>query len=166
MVTKEQQVCSPVKLNLGPVGKVIDIASGGSICLVLNGKWISYLWHWSTRNWPISDQHDVWVWGYGILGQGQPVQHSDKPLLLPAVLFGKNEFNRDVETISVYCGVHTCGAVNSYGDFYIWGVNKGDCLGLGEPHNQYFPFKVNLGGKVNKVSLGIDHSLALCKPYV
>ena len=37
MATAEQQVNSPVKLNLGEVGKVIDIASGGSMCMVLNG---------------------------------------------------------------------------------------------------------------------------------
>ena len=38
MVTDEQQINLPVKLDLGPIGKVIDIASGGSICMVLNGK--------------------------------------------------------------------------------------------------------------------------------
>ena len=38
MATEEQQVNSPVKLNLGEVGKVLDIASGGSMCMVLNGK--------------------------------------------------------------------------------------------------------------------------------
>ena len=37
MATDEQQVNSPVKLNLGEVGKVVDIASGGSMCMVLNG---------------------------------------------------------------------------------------------------------------------------------
>ena len=38
MATEEQQVNSPVKLNLGDVGKVLDVASGGSMCVVLNGK--------------------------------------------------------------------------------------------------------------------------------
>ena len=38
MVTEEQQINTPVKLNLGSVGKIIDIASGGSICMVLNGE--------------------------------------------------------------------------------------------------------------------------------
>ena len=38
MATEEQQVNSPVKLDLGEVGKVLDIASGGSMCMVLNGK--------------------------------------------------------------------------------------------------------------------------------
>ena len=38
MVTNEQQVNEPVKLDLKDVGKVIDVASGASICMVLNGK--------------------------------------------------------------------------------------------------------------------------------
>ena len=85
---------------------------------------------------------------------------------MPPTLFGKNEFNSDVYTTSVYCGVHNCGAVNSYGDLYTWGKNKERCLGLGDHQDQYFPFKVNMGGEVKKVSLGFDHSLALCKPYL
>ena len=114
------------------------------------------------------DQHDVWVWGYGILGQGEPAQHSAKPLLLPPTLFGRNEFNTDAVTTSVSCGVNTSAAINSYGDLYTWGKNKGSCLGLGLGSNldQYFPLKVNLGGQVKKVCLGFDHSIAMCKPYV
>ena len=37
-VTEEQQINRPVKLDLRGVGKVIDVASGGSVCMVLNGK--------------------------------------------------------------------------------------------------------------------------------
>ena len=112
------------------------------------------------------DQHDVWVWGYGILGQGEKAQFSNKPLLLPSTLFGKNEFNTDVTTTSVSCGVYNCAAINSYGDLYTWGVNRGNCLGLAIAHDQYFPLKVNLGGQVTKVSLGIDHTIAMCKPFI
>ena len=36
-VTEEQQINCPVKLNLEGIGKIIDIASGGTICMVLNG---------------------------------------------------------------------------------------------------------------------------------
>ena len=118
------------------------------------------------QNISFSDQHDVWVWGYGILGQGEREQHSEKPLLLPATLFGRNELSKDTITTKIYSGVHTNGAVNNYGDLYTWGLNKGACLGLGSLDDQYFPFKVNLGGKVEKVSLGIDHTLALCKPII
>jgi hypothetical protein len=37
-VTEEQQINRPVKLNLKGVGKVIDVASGGTVCIVLNGN--------------------------------------------------------------------------------------------------------------------------------
>ena len=37
-VTEEQQMSNPTKLSLPGIGKIIDIASGGSICLILNGK--------------------------------------------------------------------------------------------------------------------------------
>ena len=40
MVTEEQQINKSVKLDMGPVGKVIDIASGGSMCMVLNGMFL------------------------------------------------------------------------------------------------------------------------------
>ena len=57
-------------------------------------------------------------------------------------------------------------AINSIGDLFTWGKSKGGCLGLGDHNDQFFPFKVHLGGAVKKVSLGIDHTLALCKPYI
>ena len=75
--------------------------------------------------------------------------------------------NQDALTEKIFCGVHNNAAINSYGDLYIWGKNKGGCLGLGDHRNdQFFPFKVNMGGEVQKISLGIDHSIALCKPYI
>ena len=36
MATSEQQINVPVKLDLG-VGKIIDVACGGTVCMVLNG---------------------------------------------------------------------------------------------------------------------------------
>jgi hypothetical protein len=38
MVTEEQQINNPVKLTLKGIGKVIDVAAGGTVCMVLNGK--------------------------------------------------------------------------------------------------------------------------------
>lgn len=35
-----QQVCSPIHISSTKnLGKIIDIAAGGSFCAVLNGKW-------------------------------------------------------------------------------------------------------------------------------
>ncbi len=69
-------------------------------------------------------------------------------------------------TKAIFCGVHSNAAINSAGDLYTWGKNPSKCLGLGFEEDQFFPFKVNLGGSVKKVSLGLDHSVALCKSHL
>ncbi len=38
-VTEEQQLCIPRKLDMTGLGKIIDVACGGTVCLVLNGWW-------------------------------------------------------------------------------------------------------------------------------
>lgn len=43
---------------------------------------------------------------------------------------------------------------------------RNSCLGLQNRQDQLFPFKVHLGAEVRKVSLGLDHSGALCRPFV
>ena len=147
-VTDEQQLSTPTKLNVNEfVGKVIDIAAGGTICMVLN------------------DNHDVFVWGYGILGKGPNLEQATIPTQIPSTLFGRNEFNPDVKTESVFCGVGTNAALNSNGELFTWGKNRSSCLGLGDWRNQYFPLRVNCGGQITKISLGIDHSCALAKPW-
>ena len=98
-VTGEQQLSRPTKLDVDKtVGKVVDIASGGSICMVLNGNY---------RHWTkvivgqvfflmlclhFAENRDLFVWGFGILGKGPNLEHSNKPTQIPTVLFGKNEF--------------------------------------------------------------------------
>ncbi|TRY71604.1 hypothetical protein TCAL_14882 [Tigriopus californicus] len=146
-VTDEQQINTPHKLNTRGLGRIKDIAAGGTICLILN------------------DQHDVFVWGYGILGKGPNLEYSKKPELIPPTLFGYNEFNTQVHASSIHAGVHTQGTINSSGELFTWGKNKGSCLGLGHKHDQFFPFKVSMPGAVTKVSFGIDHMAALCKPW-
>ncbi len=37
MATEEQQINTPRKLDLG-IGRVIDVACGGTVCMALNGK--------------------------------------------------------------------------------------------------------------------------------
>jgi hypothetical protein len=37
-VTEDQQINRPVNLHLKGIGKIIDVASGGTICMVLNGN--------------------------------------------------------------------------------------------------------------------------------
>ena len=36
-VTDEQQINTPRKLHLSGIGRVIDVACGGTVCMILNG---------------------------------------------------------------------------------------------------------------------------------
>lgn len=60
------------------IGHIVDIAVGGSFCMIL------------------TNTGDVYVWGYGILGFGPQVQRVLIPTLLPATLFGKNAYDPNV----------------------------------------------------------------------
>lgn len=113
-----------------------------------------------------SEYGDVFVWGYGILGLGPSVDYVKKPTLIPPTLFGKNELNPDCRVTSIACGISHMAAINSDDDLYMWGRNKLGCLGLGHTKDQFFPFKTSIGAKVFKVRCGVDHSLALCKPFI
>ena len=168
-MTDEQQINTPRKLELTGIGKIIDVACGGTVCMVLNGG--SAL-HFSImpmieKLMPIflSEERDVFVWGFGILGKGPALEFSRTPVQIPNTLFGRNEFSPDVGVTSVHAGVHIQAAINSNGELFTWGKNKGKCLGLGDAKDQYFPLKVSLVNEVLKLSLGVDHSAALCKPW-
>lgn len=147
--TSQVQFNQPKYLNMiKNLGKIIDIAAGGSFCLVLN------------------NEGDVFTWGYGILGFGPNVEQTNKPKRLLSQLFGCNDFNPNIKVESIYCGLFHMGAVNSDGDLFMWGKNREGCLGLGHKKDQYFPFKTAINAKVLKLSCGVDHCLALCKPFI
>lgn len=129
-------------------GKIIDVAAGGSSCIAAN------------------DNGDVFVWGYGILGKGPVVTHAREPTQIPSTLFGRNEFQPDSRIIAVSAGIGHLAAVSNHGDLYMWGHNRRGCLGLGNVKDQFFPLKVAVGAVVKKISCGVDHSAALCIPFV
>uniref|UniRef100_T1KZ52 RCC1-like domain-containing protein n=2 Tax=Tetranychus urticae TaxID=32264 RepID=T1KZ52_TETUR len=147
LISDNYQVDIPKRLPLS-VGKVKKVASGGSICGLVN------------------DKGQVYVWGYGILGQGPNVQQSSKPLLLPEPLFGCNDVNPDVEVVSIYAGFSRWAAVNSKGDLFCWGKNRLGCLGFKDQADRYFPMRVNLPVNVTKVSLGADHTAIIGRSVV
>ncbi|XP_054714057.1 RCC1-like G exchanging factor-like protein [Uloborus diversus] len=147
LATDKQQINISKHLNLGSVGKVKQIASGGTMCAVLN------------------EQGAIYVWGYGILGQGPNVASSFVPTLLPLPLFGVNEFNPDVRLQQIACGLSHFAAVTSQGHLYMWGKNRSNCLGLGRETDQFFPLKVAVPAEVVKVSCGVDHTAVLCKSF-
>ena len=49
----------------------------------------------------VTDDGNVFVWGYGILGLGPQVQKVLKPTMIPPTLFGNNVYNRNVKVIKI-----------------------------------------------------------------
>ncbi|XP_063616327.1 RCC1-like G exchanging factor-like protein [Cydia splendana] len=150
MATQHQQVNMSYALYsfTRGLGKIVDIASGGSFCLIAN------------------EQGDVFVWGYGLLGLGPNVSNSTKPKLIPPAFFGRNEFNPECVVQQVVCGIGHLAAITNNGDLYMWGRNRHGCLGLGHCKDQHFPMKVAVGAHVLKVACSVDHTIALSKPFV
>ena len=146
LATDQQQINSPTFLKMN-IGKVKQVASGGTMCAVLN------------------EQGQVYVWGYGILGQGPCVTSSRIPTLLPEPLFGANEFSCDIEVEQIACGLSHFAAITNKGHLYMWGKNRSNCLGLNDEHDQFFPLKVSVPAEVIKVSCGVDHTATLCRPF-
>lgn len=143
------QICTPRALQLTKgLGKVKDVAAGGSFCMALN------------------DQGLVYTWGFGILGFGPFVEQTSKPQHLLPPLFGRNDFSNATTVVSIGCGVFHMGAVNSDGDLFMWGKNRFGHLGLGHKKDQFFPFKAAINGKALKVAYGVDHTIALCRPHI
>ncbi|KAK4877658.1 hypothetical protein RN001_010164 [Aquatica leii] len=144
-----QQICNPIYLEMCKnVGKIRDIAAGGSFCMIVN------------------DKGEVFVWGYGLLGVGPSVQSTPVPVQIPSTLFGVNDFQPDTVVKSVHCGMNHLCAITNYGDLYMWGRNKHNCLGLGDDKDQTFPLRVSVGGLVTDVVCGVDHNVVMCKPYI
>ncbi|XP_047520237.1 RCC1-like G exchanging factor-like protein isoform X1 [Pieris napi] len=150
MSSKQQQVnmsYALVNFTKG-LGKIVDIAAGGSFCLICN------------------DQGDVFVWGFGLLGLGPNVHHTANPKQIPPTLFGRNEFNSECMVQKVSSGIGHLAAITNSGDLYTWGRNRHGCLGLGHDKDQHFPLKVSIGAHVLNVSCSVDHTVAICKPFM
>lgn len=147
--SNEQQMNLPIHLKyLDKLGKIIDVAAGGSFSMALN------------------EEGTVFVWGYGLLGLGPLVDFCKIPTAIPQTVFGRNAFNPNLKVISINCGLYHMAAINSDNDLYMWGRNKFGCLGIGHENNQPFPFKANVAAKVQKILCGVDHSIALAKPFI
>ncbi|XP_058066615.1 RCC1-like G exchanging factor-like protein [Anopheles bellator] len=149
VASENPQINSPRHLPFAKhCGKIIDIAAAGSYCLALN------------------ENGDVFSWGYGILGFGPDVQHQPAPTLIPAALFGRNEFNPRARVISIACGITHSAAITDQHDLYMWGHNRYACLGFGHKNDQFFPLKVAINARVEKITCGVDHTVALCRGFV
>lgn len=128
------------------------------------------VWVWCGVCYPtfllFPENGDVFVWGYGLLGLGPNVQRTPKPKQIPPALFGRNEFNPECRVEKVACGISHLAAITNNGDLYMWGRNRHGCLGLGNKKDQQFPLRVSIGAHVMKVSCSVDHTVAICKPFM
>lgn len=140
-----EQFNVPRHLNLSYIpGKVIDVAAGGTICALLN------------------DKGHVYVWGFGILGKGPNVNQSSTPSLIPPSLFGMNVYNPDTKVEQIHASLSHFAAINNKGDLFMWGKNRGGCLGFNHAKDQFFPLQVNMNqANVKTIALGVDHSCAI-----
>nr|XP_018901900.1 PREDICTED: Williams-Beuren syndrome chromosomal region 16 protein-like isoform X1 [Bemisia tabaci] len=144
-----QQVNVPMHMKkLKGLGKILDIASGGTNCAVIN------------------EEGKVFTWGFGILGNGPNVYRNPVPTLIPPPLFGCNEISPDTKVVRIEAGLTHFAAITNYGNLYTWGRNQDGQLGLGHLREQYFPLQVSLGAVVKEVSCGVDHTVAMAEPFI
>lgn len=94
-VTDSTQVNVPRCLPFSGVGKVKQVACGGTGCAILN------------------EEGHVFVWGYGILGKGPNLSETALPEMIPPTLFGLTEFNPEVKVSQIRCGLSHFAAVTS-----------------------------------------------------
>jgi len=139
---KTGQVNVPKLICLSSVGKVVDIACGSACSMVLN------------------DKGEVFVWGFGILGNCNKVIKCGQPINLNKTLFGSG---CNPKVVAIECGVSSLMAINSSGELFAWGGNRFGSLGIGHNRPQFFPMKVPIKEKVCKVACGLDHALALAE---
>ncbi|XP_055797777.1 RCC1-like G exchanging factor-like protein isoform X2 [Salvelinus fontinalis] len=147
-VTEATQINSPRLLPFEGVGKVTQVACGGTQVAILN------------------ERGEVFVWGYGILGKGPNLSESQTPELVPPTLFGRSEFNPAVTVSRIHCGLNHFAAVTDRGELFVWGKNVRGCLGIGKKEDQYFPWRVTVPGHVVDVACGVDHMVALVKSVI
>ena len=154
LATEEKQLNVPLKLAISEsIGKVIRVTAGASACGLIN------------------ERHEVYVWGFGMLGKGPQVDQLKEPSLIPKTIFACDDIlgDKDNQIIDIVAGLRHFTAVSAQGDLYSWGKNRHGCLGHGgqkndrQPTDYYFPIRVDIPAAVTKVSLGVDHTVALTK---
>ncbi|XP_063198086.1 RCC1-like G exchanging factor-like protein isoform X2 [Chroicocephalus ridibundus] len=137
-VTETTQVNVPRHLPF-KIGKIKEAACGG------------------TGNVVLTEEGNVFVWGYGILGKGPNLIETAVPEMIPPSLFGWSDFNPDIRVAHVRCGLSQFAALTNRGELFVWGKNLRGCLGTGRIEDQYFPWRVTVPGEVVDVACGVDH---------
>uniref|UniRef100_A0A8C3BPR9 RCC1 like n=1 Tax=Cairina moschata TaxID=8855 RepID=A0A8C3BPR9_CAIMO len=129
------------------IGKIKEAACGG------------------TGNAVLTEEGNVFVWGYGILGKGPNLTETAVPEMIPPSLFGWSDLNPDVRVAHVRCGLSQFAALTNRGELFVWGKNLRGCLGIGRMEDQYFPWRVTVPGEVVDVACGVDHMVSMVKSF-
>ncbi|KFR12832.1 Williams-Beuren syndrome chromosomal region 16 protein, partial [Opisthocomus hoazin] len=145
-VTETTQVNVPRHLPF-KIGKIKEAACGGTGNLVL------------------TEDGNVFVWGYGILGKGPSLIETAVPEMIPPSLFGWSDFSPDIRVAHVRCGLSHFAALTNRGELFVWGKNLRGCLGTGRKEDQYFPWRVTVPGEVVDVACGVDHMVSMVKSF-
>uniref|UniRef100_A0A8C3EX55 RCC1-like G exchanging factor-like protein n=1 Tax=Corvus moneduloides TaxID=1196302 RepID=A0A8C3EX55_CORMO len=93
-VTETTQVNVPRHLPF-KIGKIKEAACGG------------------TGNVVLTEEGNVFVWGYGILGKGPNLTETAVPEMIPPSLFGWSDFSPDIRVAHVRCGLSQFAALTS-----------------------------------------------------
>ncbi|XP_061211437.1 RCC1-like G exchanging factor-like protein isoform X2 [Neopsephotus bourkii] len=145
-VTETTQVNVPRHLPF-KIGKIKEAACGG------------------TGNVVLTEEGNVFVWGYGILGKGPNLIETAMPEMIPPSLFGRSDFNPDIRVAHVRCGLSHFAALTNRGELFVWGKNLRGCLGTGRMEDHYFPWRVTVPGEVVDVACGVDHMVSMVKSF-
>ncbi|XP_059722318.1 RCC1-like G exchanging factor-like protein isoform X2 [Haemorhous mexicanus] len=129
------------------IGKVKEAACGG------------------TGNAVLTEEGNVFVWGYGILGKGPNLIETAEPEMIPPSLFGWSDFSPDTRVAHVRCGLSQFAALTNRGELFVWGKNLRGCLGTGRMEDQYFPWRVTVPGEVVDVACGVDHMVSMVRSF-
>lgn len=130
---------------------ILKVAASGTHCLI------------------IDSDHNVWTWGYGLLGKGPKCDELAEPSIIPKTLFGcypEIEHSMNRKASSVHCGLNSSAVLYDDGMLYMWGHNKYGNLGIGEKIDTYFPLRVNLPARVKKIDCGPDQTFAICNTNI
>ncbi|KAM6242127.1 LOW QUALITY PROTEIN: RCC1-like G exchanging factor-like protein, partial [Porphyrio hochstetteri] len=144
-VTETTQVNVPRHLPF-KIGKIKEAACGG------------------TGNIVLTEEGNVFVWGYGILGKGPKLLETAVPEMIPPSLSGWS-VSPDTRVAHVRCGLSHFAALTNRGELFVWGKNLRGCLGTGRLEDQYFPWRVTVPGEVVDVACGVDHMVSMVKSF-
>lgn len=89
-----------------------------NILLDLNNSWSWHGFHKHRLSYRMcsycnTEEGNVFVWGYGILGKGPNLIETAVPEMIPPSLFGWSDFNPDIRVAHVRCGLSHFAALTS-----------------------------------------------------